>query len=185
MKALTLSQPFATLVAIGAKRIETRSWSTNYRGPLAIHAAKTIPREYKSLCNWTVEPFASALKGVLWDCFPVTMNLFGQEGLGTQYQEYRDKLHLGCVIAICELTNCVRVAESHIPIVVPIDDRIDIRFTQQFTSIPPRKPEFDFGNYEPGRYAWILQNIKILKEPFPIKGMLGLWELNNDIEAES
>lgn len=38
MKAITLMQPWATLVAIGAKRLETRSWSTNYRGPLAIHA---------------------------------------------------------------------------------------------------------------------------------------------------
>ncbi len=41
MKAITLWQPWATLVAIGAKRFETRSWSTHYRGPLAIHAAKT------------------------------------------------------------------------------------------------------------------------------------------------
>ena len=40
MKALTLTQPWATLVAIGAKQWETRSWSTPYRGPLAIHAAK-------------------------------------------------------------------------------------------------------------------------------------------------
>jgi hypothetical protein len=39
MKALTLTQPSATLVAPGAKRIETRSWPTSYRGPLAIHAA--------------------------------------------------------------------------------------------------------------------------------------------------
>lgn len=40
MKALTLLQPWATLIAVGAKRTETRSWSTSYRGPLAIHAAK-------------------------------------------------------------------------------------------------------------------------------------------------
>ena len=39
MKVITLTQPWATLVAIGAKRIETRSWPTRYRGPLAIHAA--------------------------------------------------------------------------------------------------------------------------------------------------
>ena len=39
MKVLTLTQPWATLVAIGAKRIETRSWATKYRGPLLIHAA--------------------------------------------------------------------------------------------------------------------------------------------------
>jgi hypothetical protein len=43
MKALTLTQPWATLVAIGAKRVETRSWSSSYRGPVAIHAAKTVP----------------------------------------------------------------------------------------------------------------------------------------------
>lgn len=40
MKAITLWQPWATLIAIGAKRFETRSWGTRYRGPLAIHAAK-------------------------------------------------------------------------------------------------------------------------------------------------
>lgn len=39
MKALTIWQPWATAIAIGAKRIETRSWETHYRGPIAIHAA--------------------------------------------------------------------------------------------------------------------------------------------------
>lgn len=43
MKALTLTQPWASLVALGHKRFETRSWSTNYRGELAIHAAKGSP----------------------------------------------------------------------------------------------------------------------------------------------
>ncbi len=43
MKALTLTQPWATLVALGYKRVETRSWKTQYRGPLAIHAAKGYP----------------------------------------------------------------------------------------------------------------------------------------------
>ncbi len=51
MKALTLIQPWATLVAIGAKRYETRSWSTTYRGPLAITASKGFPMEYRDLCE--------------------------------------------------------------------------------------------------------------------------------------
>lgn len=38
MKAITLHQPWASLVAEGVKTIETRSWSTKYRGPLVIHA---------------------------------------------------------------------------------------------------------------------------------------------------
>lgn len=44
MKALTLWQPWATLIAIGEKTIETRGWKTEYRGPLAIHAAVRPPR---------------------------------------------------------------------------------------------------------------------------------------------
>lgn len=39
MKALTLWQPWASLVALGEKKIETRTWSTTYRGTLAIHAS--------------------------------------------------------------------------------------------------------------------------------------------------
>ncbi len=38
MKALTIIQPWASLIASGIKRFETRSWPTRYRGPIAIHA---------------------------------------------------------------------------------------------------------------------------------------------------
>jgi len=41
MKALTVQQPYASLIAWGEKRYETRSWSTDYRGELVIHAGKT------------------------------------------------------------------------------------------------------------------------------------------------
>lgn len=40
MKALTISQPFASLIANGEKFVENRTWGTNYRGPIAIHAGK-------------------------------------------------------------------------------------------------------------------------------------------------
>jgi len=50
-----MTQPWATLVAIGAKCIETRSWSTSYRGPIAIHAAKSMPRY--ALAAFLSEPF--------------------------------------------------------------------------------------------------------------------------------
>lgn len=41
MKAITLHQPYATLMAVGAKRYETRSWKTKHTGYIAVHAAKT------------------------------------------------------------------------------------------------------------------------------------------------
>lgn len=43
MKAVSLIQPYASAVPLGLKRIETRSWRTHYRGPIAIHASKTMP----------------------------------------------------------------------------------------------------------------------------------------------
>lgn len=43
MKALSVWEPFATAIAVGAKRIETRTWPTSYRGPLAICASKREP----------------------------------------------------------------------------------------------------------------------------------------------
>lgn len=53
MKALTLTQPWATLVALGVKTIETRSWPTNYRGALAIHAAKGMDGLARSMAQST------------------------------------------------------------------------------------------------------------------------------------
>lgn len=47
MKAISLWQPWASAIALGLKRIETRGWSTNYRGPIAIHAAKRWGREQR------------------------------------------------------------------------------------------------------------------------------------------
>ena len=46
MKAITIKQPWASLIASGKKRNETRSWNTKYRGPVLIHAGKKIEKEY-------------------------------------------------------------------------------------------------------------------------------------------
>jgi hypothetical protein len=99
MKVLTLTQPWATLVALGRKKIETRSWPTNYRGPLAIHAAKGFPRDCCLLCE--TEPFRTAL-GCRWTDLPrgrvlcvtslvdcrTTMQLFG--GLSPMEKAFGD-----------------------------------------------------------------------------------------------
>ena len=45
MKVLTLKQPYATLIAEGLKEYEFRSWKTNYRGELLIHAGTGVDKE--------------------------------------------------------------------------------------------------------------------------------------------
>lgn len=131
MKAITLTQPWATLVAIGAKKIETRSWATDYRGPLAIHAAKGFPGWAKDLV-WT-EPFYSSL--------PETKAPLD--------------LPLGCIVAVCRLVDCRKIR-----------DKAD----------EPPYPEVCFGDYTPGRYAWILEDVRPVNPPIPARGALGLWE---------
>lgn len=47
MKVISIKEPFATLIMNGNKKIETRSWKTNYRGELYIHASgKTLAKEF-------------------------------------------------------------------------------------------------------------------------------------------
>lgn len=40
MKVITMRQPYAQAVLLGLKRYETRSWATNFRGKIFIHAGK-------------------------------------------------------------------------------------------------------------------------------------------------
>ena len=66
MKAITVWQPWASLLVSGRKRYETRSWATSYRGPIAIHAAKrpvrqTIDALVLTRCNLITEAFVAKL----------------------------------------------------------------------------------------------------------------------------
>lgn len=79
MKAITILQPWASLIAVGAKKIETRSWATKYRGEIAIHAGKSITTVgYNMLCDGPAEKL-----------------------LRNEIVEH------GCVIATVELVDCI------------------------------------------------------------------------------
>jgi hypothetical protein len=82
MKALTLWQPWASLVALGEKRCETRSWETSYRGWLAIHAAKKQTGELSDVFG--SHPFLPILR---------------QAG----YEQF-SQLPFGCVVAVVYLS---------------------------------------------------------------------------------
>jgi hypothetical protein len=62
MKALSVKQPWANMIASGRKTIETRRWGTTYRGPLAIASTK-IPNVKPAGCVLAV--------ATLTDCRPM------------------------------------------------------------------------------------------------------------------
>lgn len=149
MRALTLTQPWASLVALGQKRIETRSWSTPYRGPVAIHAAKGLQSiggeaALPGLCYQ--EPFRQALFGDVW--YPPG-RIF-------------ELIPRGVVVAVVDL--------------------VDVTKTGEAWSVQPDERELAFGDYAPGRFAWVLDNLRRLEAPLPCRGALGLWTLPVEIE---
>lgn len=153
IKALTLTQPWASLVAIGAKRIETRSWAPHRAligQRIAIHAAKGWTAEQRQLM--AMQPFHAALR----------------EGYGRGLIERPDSRELprGCVVAMVTLeavyptswaTGGSRPAVTRL-----LDD----------ATYPHERA---FGDYGRGRYAWLLRDVRAV-EPIPARGALGLWD---------
>lgn len=77
MKVITIKQPFASLIAEGIKEYEFRTWKTKYRGPILIHAAKSVNKKaMKKFENYHLEyPTGCILaKANLVDCIIVDAN---------------------------------------------------------------------------------------------------------------
>ena len=49
MKALTIKQPYALLICAGLKDVENRSWRTNFRGKIYIHASQKIDSRHREM----------------------------------------------------------------------------------------------------------------------------------------
>ena len=168
MKALTLTQPWATLVAIGAKKIETRSWRTDYRGPIAIHAGQGLgpvggKRGLHLQC--AAPRFFDALK--------LSMMRVRYNRDGETWPEYDpDLLPLGAIVAVATLVDCVRATGN---------GYIEHRATRLLDKVSAQ--ECAFGDYSPGRYAWLLADVHRLPEPIPARGAQRLWNVPAEVEA--
>lgn len=156
MKALTLTQPYATLVALGAKHIETRSWSTRYRGPLAIHAGKGLG------------PVGA--RAGLYDLAFSDPDGFFYQVLKRANILCIDDLPLGAIVATARLEACVDT------LFMTLEKRARVTGwdgEQRYWNLTDQ--EESFGDYSPGRWAWLLADIKPLAEPILARGAQGLW----------
>jgi ASCH domain len=85
MKALSVLQPWAQLLVLGHKRYEFRSWKTQHRGPLLIHAGLRFPDEARALCQ--LKPIRA---------------LLAEGGF-----DYPSDLHLGALLGSVHLEDCL------------------------------------------------------------------------------
>lgn len=165
MKAITIHQPWASLIVSGDKLYETRTWPTKHRGPIAIHAGKTIDHDVFQfmLCK-------QATMAQLIACGITPENI--------------DELPRGVVIATADLVNVWRIVHhpgtnvdkaKHIPLGAESlsTDKHAPDFADYFV---PTEKEIALGHWTPGMYAWELQNVRVLPVPVPAKGKQGLWD---------
>ena len=71
MKAITIKQPYATLIAEGLKEYEFRTWKTKYRGDILIHAGKGVDKDaMKRFAHLNLEYPSGCIiaKATLADC---------------------------------------------------------------------------------------------------------------------
>ncbi|HEA67794.1 hypothetical protein LCGC14_1966460 [marine sediment metagenome] len=139
MKAISLWQPWASAMALGWKRIETRHWKTSYRGPLLIHAAKKI---------------------IGWPSMDIH-DLFDDE-IAFQPSD----LPRGAILCRVDLVGCEQIYIHNRPTGI---ERI-------------------LGDYTPGRFKWITENM-ISFGPIPYRGSQGFFDvpeslLNNTNQKE-
>lgn len=77
MKVITIKQPFASLIVENIKKYEFRTWKTNYRGKILIHAAKTVDKNaLKKFEKYNLDCPTGCIIGIasITDCIKVDDN---------------------------------------------------------------------------------------------------------------
>lgn len=157
-RALTLDEPEASLVAVGLKWLETRSWATRYRGRLAIHAGLTDRGARRDSHRWDA----------LWGA------------VGRRYVPAR-----GAIVATCVLEDVARIGGPssfrtgivegdegdepgrpvvvHHPPVLSLDEALLLdRPGEAPLDVTDQLP---YGDFSPGRYALILRDVEPVDPP--------------------
>lgn len=188
MRAMTLWQPWASLMAEGIKTIETRPFPHPWRSAVgervAIHAAVRTPTE------------AKVGRYQVWNESGYVWWLDGREG--DPHKDDVIALRFGAVLATGLLVDVVPIVpDDHRrrridpcvftgPLIVGMDTH-DLILTRREphdgvegvrnTVIENQRP---YGNFEPGRWALLFDDIVKLEEPVPARGRQGLWNWNQE-----
>jgi hypothetical protein len=128
VRVISLWQPWAECIKRGLKLYETRGWTCDYRGTIAIHAAK---KKYKCM-EYSAE--------------------FRRQLLMDSVDEYW--LKYGVVLCFVDVIGCHPVED--------VRGKLSGR-------------ELQYGDYSDGRFAWQLENVRVLPKPIELTGRQGFF----------
>lgn len=134
MRAMSLHEPWASLIAHGLKRIETRGPrpTTLYRGPLLIHAAKKLNR-----------PALLELRHRFESVTRIGLDL-----------------PVGAIVAVSRVVDIREMTPEWIAEQTPLERAV--------------------GDWQVGRYGWVLEDVRRLDPPIPLRGFQGLFNVERD-----
>jgi hypothetical protein len=153
------------------KRVETRSWSTEHRGPLLIHAAKKWDRTLADTARSS--PFREAL---------ATLGIAHHRGGDDRlHNRAAWNLPFGAIIGVVDLVDVVPTSQVFVC--------RELGFTGPFVTkrgqldISPQ--EQAFGDYSPGRFAWVCRNPVRFEVPIPYTGNRRLFEVPEEVVTKA
>lgn len=159
IKAISLWEPWATLVMCQAKLAETRHWKTHYRGDLLICAAKKVDTLAMQLLN--TPEFQRALQP-LWK---IREAIGYPHSIDTRIKE--EHLNFGKVVAKVNLRACVstgKVFENYL-------DSVNQPLSRKL------KENIPFGDYSDKRFVWLFEENIMTLNPFKVKGAQGFFDV--------
>lgn len=182
LPAVSLWQPWASLMALGVKTIETRPpWAMRLRSligeDLAICSTKSEVVEEIEACAWP--PIYE----------PLTQDLFGKRRMPASI---RAALPRGSVLAVVRVAAVLPMVDAHEPIrthpprciaVSPNVLTITEHDGDASASLLTIEDERPFGDYAPGRVGILTDNLRRLEHPVPCSGRQQVWTLPADVEA--
>ena len=128
-------QPWAELLVIGAKELETRPMQIHYRGPLLIHAGMKFDFGDLELCH--------------------------SDPRFNKFIPDPTKLVTGAIIGKVDIIECL-----------PVEEALKVISAT----------EKAFGDYRPGRYAWMCAGAVKFKTPIlNVRGQQGIWNYNEEV----
>lgn len=92
-------------------------------------------------------------------------DLITRSGINPRQWGLDEELPLGALVGLATIEDCVPVEEKH-PRLISMQYHENI-----------------FGNYSPGRFAWLLKDVVAFKNPIPCKGRQGWFNLPPEVEA--
>ena len=160
MKAISVRQPWAYLILQRGKNVENRTWSTDYRGPLLIHAGRQWASHVPGSSRQRDVVSAVRVGGKLIE-WPDNLARGGGKLI-----EWPDNLARGAIVGMVELLGCVPA-------------NLGMAGDRQLQKLVDQVKRSAWA--EAGMVHWLLSAPRAFAEPILYRGKQGIFEVPDEL----